>query len=269
MATLLITFNDTQNLSVSYNRRIQRPPFNYINSQLIYSDPYTTWQGNPLLQPSFSDNLSLAYSHSVGKHIFVLRAGGTIVSNGFTNISSYDTIRKITEGTEVNGIYSKACNASLYMRFHVTNWCEAQAYYNFSYTYYGFAQGVNLNSNSGGTNNLWGMMRFKFWTNAALEVSGWCNTRSFSAQGYTLHVGSMNASIKKSFMKDHLTVALSANDILNTMKWQWTQENAGIQSTGSWQNASRYLMMTLSYHFGTRDFEERKEKEAREAEAGG
>lgn len=268
-ASTSVAFNDTQNLSVSYNRRIQRPPFNYINNQLIYSDPYTTWQGNPLLQPSFANNLSLAYSHSVGKHLFVLRAGGTIVNNGFTNIATVDTATLVTHGTEVNGVNSKACNVSFYMRLHLTSWWEAQGYYNFSYTYYDMAPGINLSSNAGGTNNIWGMMRFKFWTNAAFELSGWCNTRSFSAEGYTLPVGSMNASIKKSFMKDHLTVALSANDILSTMKWQWVQENEGIQSTGTWQNASRFLMMTLSYRFGTRDFEERKENEAHEGENGG
>ncbi len=62
---MAVAFNDTQNLSLAYNRRIQRPPFRYINNAIDYSDQFTTWQGNPLLQPSYSNNINLAYSHHI------------------------------------------------------------------------------------------------------------------------------------------------------------------------------------------------------------
>ena len=97
-----------------------------------------------------------------------------------------------------------------------------------------------------------------------LEVSGWYNTRSVKPQGANLAVGAMYASIKKSFLKDHLTVSLAANDILNTMKWRWTEDNTGVSSYGSWQGTNRYLMITISYRFGSHDLEERKLKEENE-----
>jgi len=262
-ANTSFAFNDTQNLSFSYSRRIQRPPFRYINNVITYTDQFTYTQGNPLLQPSFSNNLSIAYSHVIRKHMFVLKAGGSIVNDGFTGISTVDSNR-ITRSTEVNGANSKSMNASLYVKLHLTNWWDAQVYYNFSYTYYGFTQGINLNPISGPSNNLWGSLRFKFWKNTSLEVSGWYNTHSVTPQGGNLPVGAMYASLKKSFLKDHLTVSLAGSDLLNTMKWRWTTANTGIQTYGSWQGTNRYLMITVSYHFGTHDLEERKLKEENE-----
>ena len=107
-ASMAFVFNDTQNLSISYTRRIQRPPFRFINNAITYTDQFTIWQGNPLLQPSFSNNINLAYSHSILKHYFSLKAGGTFVTNGFTGIATVDSNR-ITRSTEVNGVNSKSC----------------------------------------------------------------------------------------------------------------------------------------------------------------
>ena len=255
--------NDTQNFSISYSRRIQRPPFRFINNAITYTDQFTTWQGNPNLQPSYSNSVNVAYSNSILKHMFVLKAGGNFVSNGFTGVNTVDSNR-IARGTEINGVNSQSCNVSAYVKLHLTNWWEAQVYYNFSYTHYDFTPGLNLSALAGGTNNLWGSLRFKFWTNAAFEVSGWYNTRSINPQGANLPVGALYASLKKSFLKDQLTVSFAANDIVNSMKWRWTTEDTGILSTGSWQGTNRYLMITLSYRFGTHDLEERKLREENE-----
>ena len=262
-ASMAFIFNDTQNLSLSYTRRIQRPPFRFINNAITYTDQFTIWQGNPLLQPSFSNNINLAYGHSILKHYFSLKAGGSILTNGFTGIATVDSNR-ITKSTEVNGVNSKSCNFSAYVKLYLTKWWDVQVYYNYSYTYYGFTEGINVNPLSGGSHNFWGSLRFKFWKNAMLEVSGWYNTRSVKPQGANLAVGAMYASIKKSFLKDHLTVSLAANDILNTMKWRWTEDNTGVSSYGSWQGTNRYLMITISYRFGSHDLEERKLKEENE-----
>ena len=259
-ANAAVAFNDTQNLSVSYNRRIQRPSFRLINPAITYSDQFTIWQGNPLLQPSLSDNISLAYSHTYKKQLFVFRTGGSFVNNGFTGTSTVDSDR-ITRGTEVNGLTSKSWNGSLYVRLRFTSWFEAQVYDNVSYTFYGFTPGVNLNPISGTTDNLWGLLRFKFWKNTTFEVSGWYNTHNVNPSGTNLPVGAMFASLKKTFLKDQLTVSIAGNDLVNSMKWRWTNENPGLQSTGSWQGNNRYVTVTISYRFSLHSNEEKKPKE--------
>jgi hypothetical protein len=262
-----VAFNDSQNLSFSYNRRIQRPPFRYINPAITYSDQFTTWQGNPLLQPSISDNLNFAFSQMFKKQLFVFRTGGSIVTNGFSGTSSVDSSR-VTRGTEVNGLNNKSWNGSLYVRLHITPWFEIQAYDNVSYAYYGFAPGINIGSVSGATNNLWGLLRFKFWKNTSLDVSGWYNTEHVNPSGTNLPVGALYASIRKTFLKDKLTVSLAGNDILNSMKWRWTTDNPGIQTMGSWHGDNRYVTLTFSYRFNLHYPEEQKQKEEDEEHPG-
>ncbi len=48
--------------SLSYSRRIGRPPYNYLNPFFINNSAYAANQGNPYLKPSFTDNYRLGYN---------------------------------------------------------------------------------------------------------------------------------------------------------------------------------------------------------------
>lgn len=63
--TLFITrkLDDKHDLSFSYSRRIQRPGYQSLNPFVMYIDPYTSFQGNPYLKPSFSNSLELKHSY--------------------------------------------------------------------------------------------------------------------------------------------------------------------------------------------------------------
>lgn len=62
--TAFLVYRPDQNksLSVSYSRRITRPFFRALNPNRWYTNPYTFSKGNPLLKPSFNDNLDLSFS---------------------------------------------------------------------------------------------------------------------------------------------------------------------------------------------------------------
>lgn len=49
-------------LKAAYNRRIQRPSLNYLNPNIEAANPQQITQGNPLLDPEFTDNYELSYS---------------------------------------------------------------------------------------------------------------------------------------------------------------------------------------------------------------
>ncbi|GAB3814934.1 outer membrane beta-barrel family protein [Pontibacter rugosus] len=55
--------NDNNQLSASYSRRISRPSYSSLNPFTFFSDPYTALQGNPFLQPSFSNSLQASYTY--------------------------------------------------------------------------------------------------------------------------------------------------------------------------------------------------------------
>ncbi len=249
-ATIAAAFNDTQNLSISYSRRVQRPQFRQINNTISYIDQYTTWQGNSFLQPAFSDIITANYSVSVGKHMFSLEASGNFQNNIFIEPSHVDSMH-ITRGGVANGGTAKVFNFTFYAKFHLSSWWDAQVSQSYAYTAYGFKQGINLAPIAGHSYNLWIENDFKFWKNADFEVGGWFNSKGVNPQGLIFPVGGLHASFKKSFLNDHITVSLSAINILNTLKWSWTVNNTGLITQGSWQELNRMLMLTLTYKFGS------------------
>jgi outer membrane receptor protein involved in Fe transport len=100
----------------------------------------------------------------------------------------------------------------------------------------------------------------------ALDFNGWFNSHGVNAQGVSLPIGVINASLKKSFLKKkQLTVSLAANNMLNTMEWRWINNTPGLETQGSWQNFNRTLMITLTYKFGSNEKpNEKKEMEENE-----
>lgn len=59
-----LTFNASEKTSytVLYSRRIQRPSAWELNPVLAITDPYTSWGGNPYLQPEYTDNIEFNQS---------------------------------------------------------------------------------------------------------------------------------------------------------------------------------------------------------------
>ena len=268
-ASINYAINDTQNLSLSYSRRIQRPQFREINNTVSYIDQYSTWQGNPNLQPTFSHILSLNYTINVKKHMFSFEANGTLLNNLITESSRVDSNR-VTHGGVINGGNEQAFNFTFYTRLHLTKWWEIQMNHTYSYSNYSYKPGVNVTSSSGSSYNLWASTEFKCWKNMMIEVNGWFNTRAPNSAGYVLPVGVINASIKKSFLKDHLTASISANNILNSMKWRWNVAHFDESQVGSWYDINRVFMFTLTYKFGSGNGNnERKTKDGNDRLGGG
>ena len=56
-AYLSYTPNDNHSFSVNYGKRISRPNFNFLNPFRFVYNPYSYSEGNPFLQPAFTDNI--------------------------------------------------------------------------------------------------------------------------------------------------------------------------------------------------------------------
>jgi len=54
--------SDKHSLGISYSRRINRPNYSNLNPFLYYVDPYSYQQGNPFLNPSFTNSYELTYT---------------------------------------------------------------------------------------------------------------------------------------------------------------------------------------------------------------
>ena len=88
-------------IKASYNRRIQRPSLQFLNPNIQAANPLDITQGNPVLNPEFTNNYELAYStfkngNSINLSGFVRNTEGSIQAvretAGDTVFTSYQNI---------------------------------------------------------------------------------------------------------------------------------------------------------------------------------
>ena len=247
--TISANLNKKNNLSLSYSRRVQRPEFRQINNAVIYFDQYSTWEGNPYLTPSFSNIISLSYTYTIKKTMLSLSSENSFTSGQFSESSGVDSNR-ITRGGVRNGGDSRTFGGSFYIKTDVTKWWSIQMNHYVGWQKYDYKPGVNTGAVSRVGYNLWSSMDFKFWKNTVVNINGWFNTGDVFPQGTNRPSGVVNASVKKDFLKDKLSVSILVQNIANTMKFSWSVNNRDLHTNGSWQNFNRAVIITLTYRFG-------------------
>lgn len=267
--TISTVLSKTQNLSLSYSRRVQRPEFRQINNSVIYFDQYSTWQGNPYLNPAFSNILSLAYSLTIKKTMISLSSENTFTTGEFSESSAVDSMR-IARGSIRNGGNSRIIGGSFYLKSELTKWWTVQMNHFVAWEKFDYKQNVNTGPIAGTYYNLWMSSDFKFLKNMVFNINGWFNSGDLFPQGKSKAVGVLNASLKKDFLKDKLSISVVAQNILNTMKFQWYVNNLDLHTNGSWQNFNRAVIITVTYRFGKENKDiSRKEPEENSRLGGG
>ena len=93
-----VSYKQEKNVfSLSYSRRINRPSMSNLNPFRWYENPYSYSSGNPLLKPSYINNLELGYTYNskFSASIYYLK-----LKNGFGQVSYLDGLTQI--GTYLN-----------------------------------------------------------------------------------------------------------------------------------------------------------------------
>ena len=97
--------NENNTLSTNYSRRINRPNYEQLNPFRIFDGPFIIVEGNPFLNPSFTDNFELIYTYK--------------------NLDNKLYFSNTTDGFEQLGIVDSATNIT---RYFVLNFKNIQSY---------------------------------------------------------------------------------------------------------------------------------------------
>jgi len=267
-ASLTANFAKAHSLGITYDRRINRPTFQLLNNSITFNDPYSTWQGNPNLIPVFSDQVAMNYTMMKKKWMLSLDAGYSFIGGSYTEGTRLDSLG-ISRSQYINGSKQQSANVDLYLKFNFIKWWELQMSHSYQYQYYAALAGVNNGAVRGHLYNLWASTTFKFWKNASVQISGWMNTGGVGPQGRSFPSGSVGMAIKKSFLKDKLTVTINGVNLANTMNFRWEINNGGLHTLGGWQVLNRTVFVNLSYRFGDSQKLKRIERETNSRLSGG
>ncbi|WP_132218107.1 outer membrane beta-barrel family protein [Mariniflexile fucanivorans] len=267
--------SEKQSITLGYNRRLSRPRSRYINPFPSRSSPINLFQGNPDLNPSYSNSFDLGYLNQIGKltlnssiyyqhatDVFSFIALGTdnyyifdtsqtvnINDSNFDDLSDQYTLVQVIKRSPVN----LATNDRFGFEFTVThkptqNWNINGNFNLFHSTTKGFYEGTDF-----GAENISWFVRLNNKYTLPSKID-W-QTRVFymgpseDAQNKNKGMFSASMAFSKDLFKEAASISLSVSDIFNSEKRRSEATTAEFYSNSEFQRRQRNFNLTFTYRF--------------------
>ncbi|PWA04645.1 TonB-dependent receptor domain-containing protein [Flavobacterium psychrotolerans] len=289
-AFLTYQINEESSLSINYSRRISRPRNRFINPFSNYSSNVNIFQGNPDINPSFTDAIDFGYMTKWKKVTlsssayfnqtkdvfqFIRRPNGEII----TSIVNGETIETpVMLSTPINLSNENRFGFEFNVNYSPYKWWRLNGNFNFfqssitgnySYTLAKTNEIVNENFDNKAlgwfskvSSKVTLPLKIDWQTNATY------NAPQNNAQGKSLGVFSANLAFSKDVLKDKATVALNVNDVFNSRKRINQTNLPTLNSYSEMQQRQRQINLSFTYRFNKLKTEKDKTQK-RDTENGG
>ena len=232
-------------IQLSYDKRISRPNYQLLNSNVQYDNRYEYESGNPLLRPTIKQNLDLnvtyswlnftaGYSHSKDVRL----SFGSLYQEG----------TEITIWTNRNFDKFESYNASLTAspKFGFYNPTLTLSYFQQNFDTKAYGLDTKLNKPE------W-QINFRNWftidkTTKAMLYLHYSTSYDYGFS-HNAHEFNINARVQKTFLDGNLTAALFANDIFRNLRDRWTGYYPVTTTAKDAYVYTRHIGVSLSYNF--------------------
>lgn len=232
-------------IQLGYNKRISRPGYYQLNSNIQYDNRYQYEGGNPLLRPTIKQNLDLnvtyswlnftaGYSHNKDIRLSfgdLFQEGTEITMWTSRNFDKFESYNAALTASPKFGFYSPTLTLSYYQQ-------------NFDTQAYGTA--VSLDKPQFEVN-------FRNWftigkTAKAMLYLHYSTSHDYGFNHYA-HEFNVNARVQKTFLNGNLTVALFSNDIFRNLRERWTGYYPVTTMGKDAYVYTQYIGASLTYNF--------------------
>ena len=205
-------------IQLGYNKRISRPNYQALNSNVQYDNRYEYEGGNPLLRPTIKQDLDLNVTYSwlnftagygYNKDLrlnfgYLYQEGTEITLWTNRNFDKFESFNASLTASPKFGFYSPTLTLSYWQQ-------------NFDTQAYGLATKRNKPE--------W-QINFRNWftinkTTKAMLYLHYSTSHDYGFNHYA-HEFNINARVQKTFFDGNITVALFANDIFRNLRERWT-----------------------------------------------
>ena len=232
-------------VELSYDKRISRPSYQSLNSNVQYDNRYEYEGGNPLLRPTIKQNLDLGITYSW----LNLTAGYN--HNKDIRLSFGDLFQ---EGTEIT-IWTNR-NFDKFESYHVSLTASPKfGFYSPTLMLSYWQQ--NFDTQSYGINEKMDkpqfMVNLRNWftidkTTKAMLYLHYSTSYDYGFTHYA-HEFNVNGRIQKTFFGESLTVAVFANDIFRNLRERWTGYYPVSTMSKDAYVYTQHIGVSLSYNF--------------------
>ena len=248
-AYLLYNINDRNSMSLNYGRRINRPNFQYLNPFRWVSSPFSYSEGNPYLQPAFSQNIELEYAYD---NSYISSLFFSYLEEGFEQVVIVDPNTNIQQTIPQNYIGNKTLGFSQIANIDILNWVRTNVV---AYCFYSVTNSkipVVLASLKGWNSEFtvsadFDLNKAKTWL---LNLSYNYSTGGVSNLDRVSASNQLNMSMRVNALKNKLNISLIANDITSSYRPVYYTYSNGIKTSFKNYYDFRYLRLSLIYSFG-------------------
>ncbi|NJB35491.1 TonB-dependent receptor domain-containing protein [Croceivirga sp. JEA036] len=251
---LVYEITDTENVSIGYNRRINRPRGWFINPFPSRSSRTNIFQGNPDLDPAYSNAFDVGYLKRWKKvtlttSVYYQRETNSFErvqeSTGQTTTDGIEIVRSIPINLSTNNRYGAEASVML----NPAKWIRLTSSVNF----FRFATEGSFNGVDYGAENNSFFTRLGSKVNLPAKISWQTNAFYFgprqNAQTETEGIFSLNMAFSKDIFKDNATVSLNVSDLLNSRKRRSFTETEFFTSNSEFQWRRRQVTLSFLYRF--------------------
>jgi hypothetical protein len=246
-AFLTYRFTDKHQMRYSYSRRIDRPNYLSLNPFISVMDPYAYYQGNPYLNPQYTDALQVAYTW---KGSTTLSLGYNHTKDVMTSVTEQDDQTRVTRQTVANLDEFTTLDLSLSFPVQITRWWNSHQNINvFRNRYNSQYLGQRLDNGrlSGNFSTNHSFMLPKGFT---AEVNAWYNSPSAHGLARMSGFGQVSMGVQKSLWDKKASVRVNVTDVFLTapVRGIINYQNMDIRFR-SWYE-SRTVRVNFTYNFG-------------------
>lgn len=250
-------FTEKQSVSLGYNRRIRRPRSFFLNPFPSRSSPTNLFQGNPLLTPSFSNQVDFGYLNRFEKltlntSIYFQRA--TDVITFITEDTGEDTF---FDGQQVSILRRTPVNLAKNDRYgfeFTTSYRPTKNWnINGNFNMFNLITRGDFNGQNFDAENLSWFVRLNNKI-TLLKSIDW-QTRFFyrgpreTAQSRSQGIASLSMAFSKDLFKDKASLALNINDVFNSRKRVTETFTSFFESDSEFQFRVRSINLSFTYRF--------------------
>ena len=248
-AYVAFTPNDNHSFSLNYGRRIARPNFGYLNPFRFVNNPYSYSEGNPFLQPAFTDNIEFEYTF---KDNLITNIYYSYTDDDFEQVTIIDASTNVQQVIPLNFIVNKMFGITQTFIFKPAKWWDVNASVDVYYSNTTSKIPVTLQYLSGwsGEFNISNDIVLNNKKTLFLNTSLWILTNGVDNLDYNSDDLQLNASIKWLLLEKNLILSLNVQDIINPRGTRYTSFSNGIKNSFRNYYDEQYFRIGLVYNFG-------------------
>lgn len=265
--TAYITYNanDNHSYSLNYGRRISRPNYGTLNPFRWFSNSFSFTEGNPFLQPSFTDNFEFA-------HIFKNNLSTTLYFS--RTVDGTDQITLVEEGSNIqatvwrNFIEDYSVGFIESYTFDYFDWFESYAQFNAYYTKIDSTIPNTINSQDGVNFNFSIDNAFYFNKDKTFigELNFWYEAPGVDSVYEISSISNLDAGLKILLFNKDLNLSIQVTDILRTNISTVIGVTNGLEVQYENYYDSRRLRFSATYRFGNKELRSKRRKFSNEEE---